>query len=204
MLGGLVTPSFFDSATLVDSYSVAATTGSIAATLAANSTLFSFRWGSTTKLAVLDSILISAAVDGVITTGVVFDLAALYARSFSASDTLGTAITLTENNQKRRTSMATSGVTDARIAATATLTPGTRTLDAQAFGRVQGFTGTTVGTAVFGVGLVVLYGVAPGDDYPLVFAANEGFIIRNPLAGPATGTFVVNVVVNWAEVGLYL
>lgn len=175
-------------------YRIDSETGLIAATLAANGTLFSFRWTDSTKLCVLRDIEISCVISGAITAAVHFGLDAFIARSFSASDSGGAALTLTGNNQKKLTSMGTSLVGDARIATTATLTPGTRTLDANPFAGVLFGTGTAIGSTA--LPKTKLYGA---DEYPIIFAQNEGFVIRNPFAGPITGSFVVGVEVAWEE-----
>jgi hypothetical protein len=183
-------------------YSMAVASGSITATLAADSTLFSLQWAPTDgTLFLLEDIRAEAIVDAAVTTGVVFDLACFIARSFTVADSGGTSVLPTGNNQKRRTAaFRTTGATDIRIATTGTLTPGTRTLDAQPFTRASGFTGTAVGTSVFG-NRDVLH--APGRDvgqqHPIVLAASEGLVIRNPLAGPATGTFKVKFQIDWSE-----
>jgi hypothetical protein len=206
---------------ILGSYRTANITGSVAATLAAASTLFSMRWTDASKLFILDYVAVEGLVVGTITTGVVFNLALEIARAFSASDTGGTAVTLTGNNQKMRTSHATSVVGDMRIASTATLTPGTRTIDANPVGLVRGFTGTVANTPIFGnvaagaaasggagpsaadVEAGMLYRRTADGMYPIVLAQNEGFLIRNPLAGPASGTFNVHVKMAWFEASAY-
>lgn len=175
-------------------FEIARSSGDIAATLAANSPLFSFRWSDATYLCIPDEIRVVVTVSGVITTSVATALELVIARSFTASDTGGTALTLTGNNNKFRTSHATSLVGDARIATTGTLTAGTRTLDNSAFSHAPFVTGTAVGRPL---DTTVLY--KRTDLFPIVLAQNEGFIIRNSAAGPATGTFVVHVYVRWFE-----
>jgi hypothetical protein len=183
-------------------YTVAVATGNIAATLAAGSTLFSCRWGDATRLMLLKEVWCMGIVTGAITTAVNFDLEAVVARNFTGSDTGGTAISLAGSNNKRRTSMGSSLVTDMRVASTAALTAGTRTPDTQAFGRLQGFTGTAQGTKIFDASLSALW-EADVNQYDFVFAQNEGFLIRNPLAGPATGTISLAFRIEWSEATAY-
>jgi len=178
-------------------YTIGVTSGSIAATLAAASPLFSFRWGNTANLCVIDHLSVAVSVDGVITTSVSMPLELVIARSFTASDSGGTAITLSTNNAKYRTSFQTSLVTSARIATTGTLTAGTRTLDAQAEAVVPCVTGTAIGVPLPFSELSVLY--KRTQLFPIVFTQDEGFIIRNQSAGPATGTFQVHVQMRWFE-----
>lgn len=58
---------------------------------------------------------------------------------------------------------------------------------------VSGATGTVIGTQFFG-GMANLI-----DDEEIELAPNEGLVVRAPLAGPATGTFRVNVNMAWLE-----
>jgi hypothetical protein len=187
------------------SYCLATSTGNVAATLAANSTLFSMRWTDATRLCLVRSLRVAGLVTGTITTAVQMDLEAYFATSFSVSDSVGTGMTLTGRNTKARTSMGTSLMGDMRISTTVTLTAGTRTLDTQPLGRVQGFTGTVTGTNIFGSGNGPMYIIDRQDvgQYPIVLATNEGIVLRNPIAGPATGTFAIVVVVEWSEVAAY-
>ena len=175
-------------------YTVGLTTGTIAATLAAASPLFSLRWGSTTRLCVPDFISLGVSVNGIITTSVSMPLELVIARSFTASDSGGTALTLTGNNNKYRTSFDTSLVTDARIATTGTLTAGTRTLDSQAVATLPCVTGTAIGVPL---AMTTIY--ARSSLFPIVLAQDEGLIIRNQSAGPATGTFTLHVQMRWFE-----
>src|ERR1041385_1621976 len=132
---------------VLGSYQVEAVSGSMAAGLAAGSTVFSVRWGDASKLLLLRRLAIDARVLGTAFTAgaTLFEL--IVARSFTASDTGGTAITLTGNNQKRRTSFATSVITDARISSTAALGLGTRTKDAQALCNIRGHVSATATSA---------------------------------------------------------
>src|SRR6266403_2036985 len=105
---------------LLGSYCMGANSGTMAAGLAGGAPVFSFRYGAA-NLAIIRKV--TAEADDITTAFVAgaakFDLIA--ARSFTASDTGGTAGTLTTNNGKLRTSFATTGVSDFRIASTATL-----------------------------------------------------------------------------------
>ena len=176
-------------------FSIGVTSGSIAATLAASSPLFSLRWGAASGFFVPDRIDVGVSVDAAITTSVPPGLELIMARSFTASDSGGTAITLTGNNNKFQTTHDTSLVTDARIATTGALTAGTRTLDAQPFKVVPFTTGTAIGTPLE---LTTIY--LRSQLYPIVLNQDEGFIIRNGTVGPATGTFKIHVAMTWYEV----
>ncbi len=191
-------------------YNTIVVTGNIAATLAAGSTLVSFRWSDATRLAVVRYVRASAIVTATMTTGVLFDLDLVVARSFTVSDSGGTVFVPLGVNNKMRTSMGSSLLTDLRVATTVPLTVGTRTLDANAMGRLQGFTGLpgpssgAVGAPFFGQAFSTLIDRSLRvGAYPLVLAQNEGFIVRNPLIGPATGTFQIMLEIEWSEVPSY-
>ena len=183
-------------------YQTTAVSGAITATLSANSDLFSLQWTNASNLCVIKRIRVSGVVQSTITTAVPFDLAAFLAlgATYTAHDTGGTAISTSGNQTKLRTSMGTSLMGDLRIASTGTLTPGTYTLNTLPIGRVQGFTGTATGTQIFSsanLGPVTLFDRSQPGLYPVVLAQNEGIIIQNPLAGPASGTFSILVEVEW-------
>jgi hypothetical protein len=183
-------------------YRASAISGSIAATLAANAPLFSLRWTDATRKMLLTRLRAGIIVDSNITTAVPIVLEAVAARSFSASDSGGTALTLTGNNNKLDTSMGTTLVGDARIAGTAALTAGTRTLDTQGFGMIVGGSGTTAG-AQTPAAMTDLFNPRAGEEQPMLFATNEGFIVRSVLTGPATGTFRIAIDLAWAEMTSY-
>jgi hypothetical protein len=174
--------------------SIGVSTGNIAATLAANSPLFSFRWGNASNFCIPDLIQVGVTVSAAITASVATSLQLVIARSFSASDTGGTAVTLSSDNNVFRTSFATSLVTDSRIATTAALSAGTRTLDSQPLRLLPFVTGTAIGMPLE---MTTIYDRR--SIFPIVLDQNEGFIIRNGAAGPADGTFVVHVNFQWIE-----
>jgi len=211
---------------ILGAYSLAAKTGALAATMGANSPLFSTRWGdSTGKFALIERIFISVNTVGAITAAVATDFDLIFARAFTASDSGGTALTLTGNNAKRRTSMGTSIFStvnsDMRIASTAQLTAGTRTLDAQSlrispscqtpllagqawFGGAISATGAaTVASGGPELDLCMWDAYLSGTFHPIILAQNEGFIFRLLSAGPATGTFTVKINFDWMEVAAY-
>lgn len=195
-------------------YSVCVFTGTMAAGLAANAPIFSVRWTDATRLMIVRRIALYARNAGTaFTAGTgLFDL--LFARAFTVSDSGGTAVVLSGNNQKRKTVFGTSLVGDMRISSTAALTAGTRTLDANALFSVKGFLPATSTNYVFvGEGSVGIPGAATqagatrpldlwrqdfASEWPMVLATNEGFIIRATV--PATGTWEAAVALDWVEV----
>jgi hypothetical protein len=198
-------------------YMVNGRTGTYAA-LAAGSPLYSFRWTSSTALAVIMRVKVSVTTVTAATVAGQAERELIVARSFSVSDTGGTAVTLTGNNQKMRTSMATSLVGDMRFGQP--LTAGTRTLDSAPIASAVAwlpllFTGvdigcggaantTTANSCMGGIGMIELLNATNGQDYPLVLAQNEGFIVRiGKDAQPTTAVQQTYVNVSWCEVNAF-
>lgn len=180
---------------LLGSYSKSLTSGTMAAGLAANSPVYSFRYGGT-GIAIIRKVTISAVNAGTAFAAGNVTLQMFDARTFTASDSAGTAGTLTGNNSKLRTSLATTGVSDIRISSTATLTAGTRTLDTDPMSSILAAVPiTTVNYPI--VGQSNLYSAGQAGDYPLELATNEGFVIQATV--PATGTWSLQVTVDWEE-----
>jgi hypothetical protein len=179
--------------------------------LGANSPIASIRWSDATRLFALMRIEASAQVAAAITAATLVDLEAIVARGFTAADTGGTAILLTGQNQLNRSQgMKSSLVTDARVATTAALGAGTRTLDSVGFGFAawQSLSAPTLGatanTAV-AVGAMdasprVLYKWDALGQHPITLGTNEGIIVRNSSAGPVTGGIRYVITIEWAEV----
>jgi hypothetical protein len=186
-------------------YRLSMTSGTIAAALAANSELFQFRFvTAANRVCIVHGISVSASLILASTAATAQTLRATVARSWSVAGTGGTRATLTTNNQKLRTSHATSEVNDAGMATTGALTVGTKTLDAQDIGGVSYGVGTAAVTALGSTVLVPktnLLGDFGGTlAFPLVLANQEGFVIRSGLIGPATMTWQLSVDVAWSEV----
>jgi len=180
-------------------YSLAAASGVMAAGLAANSPIFSFRWGNTSNVALVESVEFSAAVAGTAFTAGVAQVGLIFARAFTVSDSVGTALTLTTNNAKRDTRMGTTLLTDARIADTVTLTAGTRTLDAQDLSRMMGSPGVATTGAIWAGSTLLWHNYA--QSHPLRLVQDEGLIIRATV--PATGIWTFAVTIHWVELEKY-
>lgn len=177
-------------------FRVKATTGLLAATLAANAPLLSVRYSGAHSL-ILTGCRLSVAVSGAITAAVQTGLELVKATAWTVNDSGGSAVT---SFSKTRTSYGTSGIADMRISTTAALTAGTRTLETFGFAGVVFGTGTAVGTTALPPTEII----DPNSyDHPMVFTANEGFVLRMSHAGPATGTFVVNAELRWSEVASF-
>jgi hypothetical protein len=184
-------------------YAFAGQTGTYAG-LGAAAILFSSRWGDATRLAVLTAAKITVLTTVVFTAAQRIDRDLVIVRSFTVADTGQTAVTLTGNNQKKRTSYGTSLVSDMRIAGGGAITAGTGTADAQAVGIGAGWAPASTGTNG-GLGEAILNRSLLEDqgDHPIIFAQNEGYRIRIPTAMGAGGSQITYPTIEWAEVNAY-
>lgn len=178
-------------------YNKALISGTMAAGLAAASNIFTFRYGAA-NVALVRRIRLSAANAGTAFTAGAGTFNVFPARSFSANSAGGATGTITGNNGKLRTSMATTGVSEIRCATTAALTAGTWTLD------TDPIAGASVGVLIT-VGISI---ITPTDlflhtdsQYPFVLAQNEGFTLQATV--PATGTWTFTTQVEWEELASY-
>jgi hypothetical protein len=182
-------------------YSVANTNGAtqMTAGIAAGSTIFSFRWGNTPNLALVKRVRLSAGNGATAFTAGNSTFLLQAARSFTASDSLGQSLVPSGNQNKLRTSgMGTSLLTDARIANTVALTPGTRSLDTNPIAAVVAAIPNVAGSPILAP--YNMWEAKPGE-HPLLLAQNEGFIITTIM--PATGTWFFSVGVDWVEIAAY-
>lgn len=182
------------------SYRASGLSGTMAAGLAANAEIFQFRWVDATRLCVVTSVLF----DGLSGSATAFTAGfakvdMVVARSWTADGSGGSTLTPTGNNQKMRSSMNTTLIGGSRIASTAALGAGTKTLDARAVGQYSAAIGT--GTSVQWIPQFDLFRADPGGESPLILSQNEGFVVRASV--PATGTWQFGVTVCWTEVDAY-
>jgi hypothetical protein len=189
-------------------YRLSMASGTIAAALAANSELFQFRWTDATRLCVIQKVLVSAGASAAATAAAQVAIELAVARSWTAAGTGGTAATLTGNNQKTRTSMGTTLLGEARMASTAALGAGTKTLDSQGIGNALLGIGTGAITVTHNLTLLdkidLLEIDADTSQHPLILAQNEGVVVRNgATAWPASMTWGLGVTVVWAEVSSF-
>ena len=180
------------------SYQVGVVSGVMAAGIAANANIFSFRWASAAALALIRQIRIQAWIGTTAFVAGNGNFALFAARSFSASDTGGTAPTLTTNNAKLKTAFATTQISaasgDLRASTTAALSAGTRVLDAAALAQC-GFPISTVADVIILPWQDLFF---PGPHgQPLSLAQNEGFVIQTNM--PGTGTWGFAIDVAWDE-----
>jgi len=189
-------------------YRISVTTGTLAAALAANAQVFQFK-NTTTNLSIIHRIRtrflpLTPFTAATLTDHTSFD--AVVARAYAGGGG-GTTLTLTGNNAKARTNMATCG-SIINVSTTAALTLAT-TLDASPFtqsirkgNRVNPAAATEETIQPSTDGLEYQPDVAVGE-YPLTLAQNEGFVIRNRTVWPAAGTGILLIEVSWAEVSSY-
>lgn len=194
-------------------YSIGIGTG-VYVGLAAGAALFSARWGDATRLCLILKVTVSVIQSAAVSsTGGRVDRRLIIARGFTGSDSGGTTIVLTGNNQKMRTSQGTSLFTDMRVASTAALSVGTRTLDSQGVGIAAtwanlGTSPTALGTAATPthnriIDKYDLFNASANFNYPIVLAQNEGIIIDVPTAQPSGSSLSSFVEVVWAEVNAF-
>jgi hypothetical protein len=177
-------------------YRAALVSGTMAAGLAATSEVFQFRWTSATLNCAVRSVKLSATVAGTAFAAGAPFFRMTMARTWTGVGSGGTAATLTTNNGKSRTDFATTSVNDIRIASTAALTAGTKTLDATDCAAIVGVSGTATTGQIVPAGTDLYYRKA-SDEYPIFLESNEGFVIRATV--PATGTWSFAVSVEWSE-----
>lgn len=162
--------------------------------VAANGPVFSLR-NTGTNLLAIRRFSLGFSVTTAFTTAQALEFGALFATSFTASDSGGTALFVAGANKHRRSFTNITAAPDIRIASTAALTAGTRTLD-------------TVPLAVANGSAAALAGVMPPTlmfahdegDYPIILAQNEGLVITNLVAMGAAGVISLNVNIELAEV----
>lgn len=182
-------------------YSIGLATGIIAAGLAANSELLQFRWVDATRVVIVRSVQISAAISTLgFVAGVPPTIELRKALSWSAQGTGGTGITFATNDSKKRTSFPQTlmAAGDLRIATTAALGAGTKTLDSNAYNVMVGNTAVATATTQIFPPSTILYD-QDAARYPLHLIQNEGFVIR-AVQTPGTGTWTLTALIEWDEV----
>jgi len=187
-------------------YAYGGTTGILPAALAANSEIFQFRWANTPNFAVIRKVRISACVTTTFfAAGVPVQIDLVKSTAWSVAGTGGTAITPAAL-LKRRTSMGSTLMVagDMRIATTAALGAGTKTLEtlSLSFINAPGPITASLNGQIIAPGTILWQAEVGDGEHPLVLAQNEGFSIRS-VAVPATGTWMATVNVDWSEVTQY-
>ena len=182
-------------------YKLAAFSG-LTTGMAANATVFAFRWGDATRVCQIERIRVVSAVITGFTAAQEIAIASHVARSWSVSDSGGASITPTTNDAKAKANYPTSLATDVRISSAAALTAGTRTLDANPFMVDTGYTLAAAAT-VQNARLAVEFNANGQQAHPIKLVSNEGIVIRSPIAQGAVGTVRWGVEVWWTELAAF-
>lgn len=192
-------------------YRIAATSGTVAAALAAGGQIFYVRWTDSTRLCVITRVKVSfqclTPFTAATLTDFGFDMFKATAISAGGGGTdLGALV-----KTRMRTSGMGASLLDAaglmRISTTAALTALT-TLDATAIAQSLGDpqrVNPAAGTEEQRVNdptLLFETNIARGE-HPLVLAQNEGMVIRNRAVWPAAGTGIFQVEMAWSEVASF-
>lgn len=186
-------------------YKFAGVTGSIAAGAGADSEVFQFRWSDVAKFALIHRVALRGMRASTAFTVGDIDLKLTRATAWTANGTGGTALTLTDPQlQLRPPLMGPTLVGDIRIATTAALGAGTKTLDVQNMGFIVTHSSAGWSSATPIIGSIYLPNTElfmaniGSGEHPLVLSQNEGFVIRATV--PATGVWMLGLEVLWSEV----
>jgi hypothetical protein len=201
-------------------YRVSVTTGILAATLAAGANVFNFYYkapalaaGNRAALQAVISRIRARFLPMTPFTAGTADVGSFDAFVFRGAGGAPTTqlVTLTTNNGKLQTNMATTNAVMS-ISATAALAttglPTTPTYDANAFASAErGYFGNVAaGTAELPSPTdldLTFYPNIQQFESPLILGNNEGFSILNRTIWPAAGTGALNVEISWSEVSAY-
>lgn len=152
--------------------------------LAAGDVIMSLRNGSLHPVAIRRVLFGFAGLDVGFAPATQFKFEIFMARSFTVSDSGGTAAVLTGNNGKLATAFNTTDLTDFRVSTGIALTAGTRTLDTAALSTLAGTVSATPNLSYIPSGTPLFAGTEP-DDWPIVLEQNEGLVLAATL--PAVG-----------------
>ena len=159
-----------------------------------NGTLFSLRNTGANTLVGIKRVAVQWVATVAPTTGQLIDMSLYFARAFTAADSNGTAISFTTNRQKVRTPMVDPTV-EARIATTASVTSGTRTLDPLALASVSGWINPAATVMAQGSVIPLTELVTNEPEAVIWLAENEGITVANGTAMGAAllGTAIINI-----------
>jgi hypothetical protein len=191
-------------------YKISVVTGTLAAALAAAAQVFQFKWiAAGSDLAVIHKLKtrflpLTPFTAATLTDHTSFD--AFVCRPFGAGGG-GTTLTLTGNNAKMRTNMATSQA-QINVSTTAALTAATG-MDTQPFDQsIRKGNRVNPAAATEEVIMPTIDGMQfepdmMDGDHPLVLAPGEGLVIRNRTVWPAAGTGILLIELRWSEVASF-
>ncbi len=161
------------------SYTYGGFTGILPAALGANSEIFQFRWAHSSVLAIIRKIRISACVSTTFfAAGGPIQIDLIKSTSWTVAGTGGAAIT-PSTNLKKRSNMASSLLVsgDARIATTAALGVGTKTLESNSLSTVvaPGPITASLNGQIIAPGTILWQAEVGDGEHPLVFGTKRGF-----------------------------
>jgi len=184
-------------------YSLVSGTGNMAAGAGTNAELFHFRWTAPDIIArILEFKVTGLRASTAFAVGAI-DIDLYIARSWTASGTGGTFPVLSGNNQKLDTRFGTSLMVGQRVATTAPLGVGTKTLDTQPVGTITTHSsgGFSTATPIIGsiyLPTVELFKAEIGDcQSPIHLQQNEGIVLMASV--PATGVWQLKFSMTWVE-----
>jgi hypothetical protein len=175
-------------------YRVSAQTSIMTAGMAANSEIFQFRWTDSVKLAVIERVTFDGMGSATAFAAGICNFRLTVCRGWTVDGSGGTSITTIP---KLRNTHGSSAVGSIRIASTAALTAGTKTIEATDIGTVISSATATAGMSIPPQPLMDIMNLG----HPLILTQNEGFIIKSTIAG--TGTWATGFTVHWTEVSAY-
>ena len=185
-------------------YQLGAVTGNLTnTTVVANGSLFSMRWAPANgRIAIIRRVVVNF-VQTVGWTAAAAQPVGLYvARAWTVSDSSGTQVTISGNTNKMRTTNDPSFFSvpsDVRVAGTATLTAGTRTIDTNpvSVGLIAA-SQVAAASATYPQQTIMLHDVNTGD-HPIILENNEGIVINNMTVWPAAANGFMSINVEWIE-----
>ncbi len=185
-------------------FQLGAATGNLTnTTVAANAPLFSMRWAPANgRIAIIRRVVVNFVQTVGWTAAAAQPIGLFVARSWTASDTGGTAVTISGNTNKMRTTNDPSNFaapSDVRVAGTATFTAGTRTLDTNAVAvGLLAASQVAAASAVYPQQTIMLHDVNTGD-HPIILENNEGIVINNITVWPAAANGFMSFNIEWIE-----
>lgn len=177
----------------IDLRSLYVETGQVAATLS-DSEIFQYRWTHATQRGLISLIKITA-LEGTAFAAGIGHITLAKATGWTVNGTGGSTPTVTGNEGKLDTSINSQNAPLIRVATTAALGAGTKTIVANHSGLVFGVPATASTTLVQNY---TLYGDLEVVARPIILNQNEGVIIR--ASAPATGTLQVGIQIVWSVV----
>jgi len=168
-------------------------------TIAANGEIFQMRWTDTDNLFILRYLAVRYAVITGFTAAQELGFKATRVTSWSVDGSGGTTITPSTTNLNNRSSYPKSKVAGMRISTTGALTAGTKTISTNPF--LTGVRKTLAAAAtVQDADFESAFNSAHGNIAPMIFAANEGFVVQNQILMGAAGTVRATVTMLWEEI----